>query len=661
MTLLSICVAVASIQTPTPLEGDFETALGTLGLTTQSARFDPNLLRFYGGGEFRAPFFEANIENPWRTPFFMDGLRKELGAQSGRPSDALMSGGKLMGFGTRRTLIASPNEAIEAQAKTAGDLSRALAACQALGLVRGAVPPTTGVPQDVQSAASLVLRSVLNSVVYRRLAFSSLNVMDTYQFLSGSKLDDPDGEPLDRLIKTLRQVDLKYLCAGSHDVLLAAQTAQSWLGAVSPTANYRWEVDTVWGRVSLSGANDSMHPDRPTLLIIDTGGNDGYLNVPSNASAANWASIVIDTTGNDRYLSSPELEFKAIPAWEGRKANQWRPGPGGALMGVTALLDTSGDDVYRSHRPGLGSGRFGVGVVLDTEGRDAYDSYTDSQGFGMFGVGILEDGSGDDRYDGFTQVQGVGLVMGFGYLADRKGNDRYLANDQVIDFPSSQSAAHNVSMSQGAGNGRRADYSDGHSLAGGVGILYDQSGVDGYSCGIFGQGVGYWMGVGALWDTGPENDIYLGQWYAQGASAHFAVGYLEDEGGNDVYTAPMNMAQGAGHDFSTGFLLDRAGDDNHKAPNLSLGAGNANGIGVFVDFGGTDNYESTGVTLGKGAEAAKASYRARAICLGVFLDLGGQDTYPQSTPWAVNATRTANWTDQLPVASESQGGVFWDR
>ncbi|HVL38244.1 MAG TPA: hypothetical protein VM328_02525, partial [Fimbriimonadaceae bacterium] len=286
--------------------------------------------------------------------------------------------------------------------------------------------------------------------------------------------------------------------------------------------------------------------------------------------------------------------------------------------------------------------------------------YRDSLGYGEYGVGVLEDVLGSDTYEGFNQVQGVGQTMGGGLLADREGSDTYRANDEVIDFPSPQSAQHNVSMSQGAGNGRRSDYTTGHSLAGGIGILYDGGGDDQYSCGVFGQGVGYWMGVGLLFDSS-GHDRYLGQWYAQGASAHFAIGYLEDEAGDDTYTAPMNMAQGAGHDFSVGGLVDRAGDDKYVAPNLSLGAGNANGIGFLLEFGGNDTYASSGWTLGKGAEAPKGSMRTRALCLGLFIDFGGNDTYPAQATWAKNGSRTANWTDRGPTPAESQLGVFWDR
>jgi hypothetical protein len=213
-----------------------------------------------------------------------------------------------------------------------------------------------------------------------------------------------------------------------------------------------------------------------------------------------------------------------------------------------------------------------------------------------------------------------------GLLLDVSGNDTYIANDTDIKFPSAQSTEHNGSLSQGFGFGRRGDYLDGHSWAGGVGMLVDGAGNDNYSCGIFGQGGSYWYGVGILADEGGD-DSYLGQWYCQGSAAHFALGILQDSAGNDKYTGKMNMCGGAGHDFSLGWLEDRAGNDAYDMPNLSLGGGNANGVGVFWDCAGDDSYLTSGVTLGQASVAGSGSVRDFIMCLGVFVDGGGRDTY----------------------------------
>lgn len=654
---------VAGAQAPqNSLDAEFDVCLGNVGLSTKTARFDPVLLRLFRSGKYATTLYAAASEDPWRIPFLMDVTRRELASSAGKANDSLNTLARLAGFGTRRTLIGDPIAAEAAAAAKPDALADVLERMYKGGVIKTKPAPTGSVPAEVQHAAALVLNVAMRARDYRNLAFGELeDAGAAFHTIAKGTADENDPGGADAEMQIYRRYRPNYMAAGANDLLLACQQAEAMLSKVAPTTAYHYRLRTAWGVLDLSGGKDDRHDDPDTFLLFDTGGNDTYVNCPCNSKVTNWCSIVIDTAGNDKYLSDLALDTTALNKWAGRKGGGNLPGPGGALFGYSFLIDSRGDDVYRTHRPGIGSARLGVGVVVDRAGDDLYDSYQDSEGFGMFGVGILEDDAGKDVYRGFTQVQGCGQTGGVGCLIDRAGNDQYIAEDEVIDFPSPQSAQHNVSMAQGAGNGRRADYLEGESLAGGIGILYDQAGNDTYSAAVFGQGVGYWMGVGALWDD-EGDDVYNGMWYVQGAAAHFAIGYLEDRAGADTYVAPMNMAQGAGHDFSIGMLLDRAGDDTYKAPNLSLGAGNANGIGIFVDFAGVDKYESSGITLGKAADAAAATLRERALCLGVFLDLGGgADTYPAAAGWAKNGAVAPNWTAKAPTPAESQVGVFVDK
>ncbi|HEY0867437.1 MAG TPA: hypothetical protein VGE01_08665 [Fimbriimonas sp.] len=644
---------------PISPEAELETALGTAGLSAKTARFDETTLRFFRQGEFSTPLYNGLSENPWKMPFLMRVKRQELSAYAGRPSDSLTAGGLWLGWATRRTLIGNPIADDEKAAQREAALNEVLIEMRKRGVV-GKVPSLSRLPPQVRKAAALVLWTIVRVRDYRAVAIRDMGDPATTFRAMTSEFPDEGLTATANRIDLYRKFRTNYMAAGAHDLLLSVQTASKMLAEVPPGLSYSTSIPTAWGEIVLTGGSATTHADQATLLTIDTGGNDVYLNGPSTKSHQNWCSVSIDTEGNDKYVAANALQTTPVAQFTGRKGSTL-PGPGGAVMGYSAIFDLGGDDLYRSHGIGLGSGRMGVGAVYDAGGNDVYDAYADSQGCGLFGAGILEDaGAGNDRYLGFNQVQGVGLTQGFGYLVDRGGNDEYVSNDETIDFPSPQSAQHNVGMSQGAGNGRRADYLEGNSLAGGFGVLFDQSGDDRYLCGVFGQGVGYWMSVGALWDGGGK-DAYSGQWYVQGASAHFAIGYLEDEGGDDEYLAPMNMAQGAGHDFSVGVLVDRSGNDRYTAPNLSLGAGNANGIGWFADLAGNDAYASSGITLGRGAEAPGQSLRERGLTLGVFMDLAGQDTYPAAAAWAKNQERAANWTRQLADPSESQLGVFWDR
>ncbi len=663
MNVLAIAVTAGLLsgQVPPSLDNDFDSVLGLAGLSTKTARFDPGFLRFFRQGEFETPLYLSSHENPWRLPFYADMWRRQFAGGIGKPSDSVANGGRMLGPGTRRTLLGNPIQAAQDNASKPGSLLAVLQAMKRRGIIHSEIPSLGAIPFEVQQAAALVLQVASDVLPYRRAAFArTQDLPGAFARALLPETDDASPNDVGRDLEFMRGVDLAFLFAGSHDLTLAATEAQVISQAVAPNRSYSVTIDTDWGVIDLSGGSDTVHKDVPTLLIIDTGGADTYLDAPSNRSVNNWASVLIDTHGNDRYLSDPALEKATIAKWDGRKSQKGDFGPASACMGYSILVDSEGDDLYRTHRPGLASASFGSAVLLDRDGADVYDCYTNGEGYARFGIAVLEDVKGADYYRGFTQVQGYGGPEGFGLLLDRTGDDVYAANDEQIDFPSPQSKDHNVSMAQGAGNGRRADYLDGHSLAGGIGILYDQAGNDSYSCAVFGQGVGYWEGVGMLWDSSGD-DKYSGLWYVQGAAAHFAIGYLEDEQGTDTYSAPMNMAMGAGHDFSIGMMLEGAGNDIYKAPNLSLGAGNANGIGVFLDAQGNDNYSSSGITLGRGAEATKGTLRERCLCLGVFMDLAGKDEFPEQATWARDGTKTANWTDHGPTPAESQLGVFLDR
>lgn len=650
-----------SAQTPTSIDNEFNTGLGTLGMTVSTARFDPELLHFFQQGEFTTTLYGSAHSDPWRMPFFVQMYRTEMAQAVGRPSESLATASRLLGYSIRRSLLGDPTRVAADDALKPGALADVLEKMKAQRLITSEIPSLERVPKSTQQAAAFLLQVALNTVSYRRAALSRVpDIAGTYKRVQIYDPGTEDPETVARQLELARSVDISFLLAGGQDLQIAATHAMTLAEATDPTAVYEWRVETQWGAVVLSGGSNSRSDGANTLVMIDTGGNDSYLNPASNQSVSNWLSVCIDTAGDDKYLAEERLADIPVSKFAERKAAATAQGPGSALLGYSFLGDSKGNDLYRTHATGLGSANFGVAVVLDKVGNDNYDAYANSEGFGTFGVGILEDMDGKDTYSGFSQVQGIGQTAGVGVLIDRTGDDIYDANDEVIDFASPQSSQHNVSMAQGAGNGRRADYLDGHSLSGGIGILYDQAGHDSYSCGVFGQGVGYWQGIGMLWDD-KGKDAYKGQWYVQGASAHFAIGYLEDQDGNDEYTAPMNMAQGAGHDFGFGMLIDRLGDDKYRAPNLSLGAGNANGMGIFVEGAGNDLYDCSGVTLGRGAEAPKGTLREQALCLGVFIDMGGTDTYPASAQWAKNGVRTPNWTDRREPPQQSQCGVFWDR
>jgi hypothetical protein len=119
--------------------------------------------------------------------------------------------------------------------------------------------------------------------------------------------------------------------------------------------------------------------------------------------------------------------------------------------------------------------------------------------------------------------------------------------------------------------------------------LRDDDGDDSYSVEMFGQGAGYFLGIGILVDRA-GGDRYDGVRYVQGAGVHGGVGLLADGAGADSYAAAHGVGQGMGLDMALGALDDRGGDDSYHAGTLAQGAGTANGIGVLLEGGGADRF-----------------------------------------------------------------------
>lgn len=244
--------------------------------------------------------------------------------------------------------------------------------------------------------------------------------------------------------------------------------------------------------------------------------------------------------------------------------------------------------------------------------------------------------AGDDEYMGGLFSQGCGQPVGAGLLIDAKGNDSYKAS--ATAYVSSTYGNQPLNMSQGVGVGRRADFSDGHQMPGGVGGLVDGAGDDSYQAYIWSQGAAFWWGFGFLEDLG-GNDKYQATQYSQGAAAHFAIGSLVDLSGNDIYNVEGKNTQmmGHGHDAGLGIFVDGDGDDVYRMRSTSLGASQLNAIGVFWDRRGNDIYKMVlrpkndhYVGLGESRVFQKSpslTHRDKMPTIGVFLDTGGTDMY----------------------------------
>ena len=590
-------------------DSPWDPVLAAAKLTPKQAQIDPN--RWTGGGLYRLDTFQKM----WDDWMLVDPTAIAWGKEALEASSSFEA---LVDFAAPKLgvkLTPPPPELVRQQQAIAKYVNEPLIrAIRDLHIVLGQplakaqlddlCAQAATVPPPVAEAAATVLRAVPQALKLRAQAFAKFGDPTRVQFAYAAALylaqaDDVNPD----VLKLMDTVDLDSLLAGGLVMARAVDRAAAQLRA-APKREFSFAWTTPLGKIALNGTQANTYCNDQYLLVMDTGGNDRYEGGVGAGTLTTPVSVALDLGGDDVYDYKQGL------------------GPGCGVCGYGFLLDCAGNDTYRITGPGLGVGIFGVGMLLDEGGKDTYEAQQLGEGCGVFGIGALSDWSGDDTYKCLTQSQGYAGPKGLGLLVDRQGNDSYEADDTHLTNPSPQTAQHNVSLSQGAGFGRRAHPGDGHSLAGGIGMLVDGAGDDKYKCGVFGQGVGYWYAVGMLIDFG-GNDSYEGVWYVQGSAAHYAIGALCDLGGNDHYKALMAQSQGQGHDYSIGVLHDAGGKDEFDGPSGCLGSGCWNGIGAFWKQGGDAVFKAGGGALGFGGGA-----RPEAPCFGFFLAEGGNNTYP---------------------------------
>lgn len=613
--------------------------LGAGGVAPADAQLDPT--RWRGGGRLPLdPLFER-LWGDWRAVApWAEGLGRELAAAGARGDLAAVA-----------SLAAAPLTT----AVAVDDLTplppltdgRAALAASLVGLHASLGMPLDGpearafadsVPPDVAGVAAAILAEVPGVLEAHRRALapwgewpSATARADALALARYRDVDEP-------LLARLAGVDGAALGLAARRLARGLERARAvWASRparAAPPAPFRLAWATPIGEVLLCGGADDVHSARPRLLVVDVSGDDVHRAAGATAEGVP-VSVTVDLAGNDRH---------GDPRRPGRVA--------AGIAGCAALLDQAGDDEYAASSDGLGCGLLGVGLLVDAQGDDRYAGRHDAAGAGTGGIGLLVELAGDDRYEGVERIQGFGQTRGVGLLLDLAGADRYVADDALITNPSPQTAAHNTSLAQGCGFGRRAHPGDGRSLAGGLGLLVDARGDDVYRAGVFGQGVGYWYGIGALVDLAGDDDGQAA-WYGQGAGAHFAVGCLVDAAGADRHCVALGQGLGQGQDESVGVLVDRRGDDRYVSSAHALGSAIWNGVGVLEDGGGDDVYQvGPSHTFGDpGTHQCREGVRA----LGLFLDRGGRDTFPADHPLA-KAGATWVWRDPAWPQAVGVGG-----
>ncbi len=587
----------------------FDSALAQVGMTYNDVRFDQDEMAGWGGDRYRMTFFTMFHKNPFKFPKYGELTLAACSSSVTHLPNLVASSARRIDCPVRRGLV---SDALEEYTTPKDSLP--------LPSITGSRNILSGPGfERHRKKIDLIHRIVDDKEFFLKSCFGDYDNAKTRKklfdyFVRDSQLNN-DNDLVERMASA---VDLNRLSAGAQDLAEATRRlADSLEQCTFPT--FKVECKTRKGMIVVgTKGNDVYEYFEPPLLIVDGGGNDIYKF--SGYPDGYPATIIVDLAGNDTYVSTDST----------------KAGVGGAILGVSILVDKAGNDRYEGVHLSQGSGIFGAGILLDYSGDDLYTCKTWSQACGTFGMGILSDSAGADSFYCLANSQGFGYTQGTGLLVNFEGDDKYVAEDSYIFAPTQQTKEHNGSLSQGTGFGRRADFIDGHSWAGGVGILCDLRGNDKYSAGLFAQGCAYWFAVGMLLD-GSGDDNYNAVWYVQGSGAHFGAAYLDDFNGNDTYTATMNMSQGSGHDFTIGYLSDRAGNDTYNMPTLSGGGGNANGIGIFHDWSGDDIYKTRGRPVLGQANPSDMGARKYLYVFGIFVDGGGNDTYNEA--WAGNGKR----------------------
>lgn len=607
----------------------FNEALGQTGLNVNDLRFDKDEMAGWGGDRWRLTYFTMFHQNPLKLPKYGQVNLEGFSTDICNITAVLGGAGRRIDCPVRRGLIgeqlADYINHPDSVPKPSITSNRNVLTDEKYRMLRQRIDLLYRVIDDPKSMFKEALDGV-NKDKYR-------DQLVKYFTLDSQKYND-------NIEEMAEKVDFNRMVGGGQDIAEALRRlADSLEFATYP--DFRIEMKTEHGLIVVgTTADDEYAYLVPPLLIIDGGGNDTY-KFSGYPDGFPLASIV-DISGNDKYISTDSV----------------KPGIGGAVIGMSVVIDKLGDDRYDTRNLSLGSGLFGIGILLDKSGHDIYSARSYTQGCGQFGIGILIDSVGNDSLYCYANAQGYGYTRGCGLCINYAGDDVYVAEDSILFSPGQQTKEHNSSLAQGVGFGKRADFLDGHSWAGGVGILCDVSGDDRYHAGLFAQGCGYWFAVGMLLD-GAGDDKYNAVWYVQGSGAHFAVGYLDDFGGNDVYTATMNMSIGSGHDFTIGYLNERAGNDTYNAPSLSVGAGNFQGMGIFDDWAGDDTYNTHGNAVLGRVNPLNSGPRAFLNTFGVFIDRAGTDTYKE--PWSANSTKWIGPKQDPAKAGAFEIGVGVDR
>ena len=405
-----------------------------------------------------------------------------------------------------------------------------------------------------------------------------------------NNFDDEDYE-IEDIIEIIKKIDLKLLTKSGIYYKFGIDKLSKKRFRFLYDQKKLIEYESCFGIYAIGSSQMDIY-DKQYAFVYDSGGNDIYDSCFFTSTKFPFYAV-IDKSGDDVYRSNQYGELFST------------------FFGCGLSYDFAGDDFY-SGDDFMFSANFGINIHSDKSGNDQYVAKKHSLAAATFGISILEDKNGNDIYSVSEFGEGFGGPFSVGALIDFNGNDNYFSGGEYLHAPLAPFDYR--SLSQGFGFGIRPD------IAGGIGIIFDGKGNDHFDGGVFSQAVGYWYSLGIIINI-EGNDSYHSVYYPQGSGIHLAGGFLFDKEGEDSYYSKHGPGQGAGHDYGVGFLVDRAGDDCYSVEGGN-GLGISNSVGIFLDVSGNDRYER------KREEAYGFGKTARSSgSLGIFLDTSGDDVY----------------------------------
>ncbi|MGB2980625.1 MAG: hypothetical protein WBC77_05210, partial [Candidatus Zixiibacteriota bacterium] len=294
-----------------------DSALSQIGLTCEEVRFDQDEMANWGGDLWRTHYFTMFHKDPLKLPKYGELNLKRFSNDVTDITRLLSWAGARVDYTVYRGLIGdqlekytSPPDSIPRPSITK---RKNVLQEEKFSLLRGKIDLLYSVAEDTNHLFASTVDDLREDVSPQELfEYFVLEI-----------------EGKDQLIEELASdFDFSRLYAGAQDIAEAVKRMADSLEFASFPKN-KTEIITDRGLivVGTSGRDDYEYSE-PPLLIIDGGGDDTYRF--SGYPEKYPLSAIIDLSGNDNYVSSDTTQ----------------PGIGGALMGMSVLVDKAGDDYY---------------------------------------------------------------------------------------------------------------------------------------------------------------------------------------------------------------------------------------------------------------------------------------------------------------------------